>query len=307
MVPMHGDRRTVNCPMQEARLQQLNTDLRSELSSGSLAQLKEMISDFMQQLTDSMSRQGLTHPSAAYPLRSYPEQLGDLTVDHASSSAHSAPHHQLEFHAGKHHVSIDKPREQAQAEARAPVDTASLQQQSLAQSMISEDEIELDLPESRASSVIEEEAGLASRAAESVAESVSEFQYSMDFEGSVYKSPMSGIKSPMPGQQYILIKDGPESEIVSSSLSFVLAAGCLRCWCVFLQGGTVHAAAHSNAQRVIAKSCLSMAWTSTCVKRQLCYSVPCCAVLCCAVLCCAVLYSTVVLYCRYDSASQVRP
>ena len=179
----------------------------------------------MQQLTDSMSRQSLTHPTAS-PLGSYPEQLGNMTVHHASPSAHLAPHRQLESHAGEHHVSIDKPREQAQAEARAPVDTASLQQQSLAQSMISEDEIELDLPESRASSVIEEEAGLASRAAESVAESVSEFQYSMDFEGSVYKSPMSGIRSPMPGQQYFRVKNELRSETVSSSLVFVLAASC---------------------------------------------------------------------------------
>lgn len=212
--------------MQEARLQQLNTDLRSELSSGSLAQLKEMISDFMQQLTDSMSRQGLTHPSAGYPLGSYPEQLGDLTVPHASSSVHSAPHHQRESHAGQHHVITDNTRRQAQAGASVSVHTARLQQQSLAQSMISEDEIELDLPESRASSVIEEEAGLASRDAESVAESVSEFQYSMDFEGSVYKSPMSGVKSPTPGQQYFHGNNEFDPETVSACLSFILAASC---------------------------------------------------------------------------------
>ena len=69
-----------------------------------------------------------------------------------------------------------------------------------AQSAVSESEIELDLAESRASSVIIEEEVAAMHMAESVAESVSDFQYSLDFEGSVHRSPLSGFRSPIHGE-----------------------------------------------------------------------------------------------------------
>ena len=189
------------CSVQEARLQQLSMDLRSELSSGSLSQLKGMISDFMQQLKDSVSRQGQIQPDTAVSLGS-PEplpQMGNLAAGASSSSTQAVlPGPQ----ARQHHVSQKTRRGAVQEESALLQGAAQSQQQTAAQSVTTEDEIELDLPESPASSVIEEEAGPASRAAESVAESVSDFQYSMDFEGSMHRSPMSGFRSPVPGQPF---------------------------------------------------------------------------------------------------------
>ena len=71
---------------------------------------------------------------------------------------------------------------------------------SRAQSVITESEIELELAESRASSVTIEQEVAATHMAESVAESVSDFKYSMDFEGSVHRSPMSGLRSLIHGE-----------------------------------------------------------------------------------------------------------
>ena len=76
----------------------------------------------------------------------------------------------------------------------------SASRRSHAQSVVSENEIELDLAESRASSVIIEEEVAAMHMAESVAGSVSDFQYSLDFEGSVHRSPLSGFRSPIHGE-----------------------------------------------------------------------------------------------------------
>jgi len=177
-------------------------DLRSELSSGSLSQLKGMISDFMQQLKDSVSRQGQIQLVADVSLGSHPEplpQMGNLAARSSSSSTQAVL---AGPQAQRYHVSKERRRGAVQEESALLQGAAQSQQQMAAQSVATEDEIELDLPESRASSVIEEEAGLASRAAESVAESVSDFQYSMDFEGSMLRSPISGFRSPVPGQHF---------------------------------------------------------------------------------------------------------
>ena len=177
-------------------------DLRSELSSGSLSQLTGMISDFMQQLKDSVSRQGQIHAAADVSLGFHPEslpQMGNLAAWASSSSTQAvlaAPQ------AQQYHISKERRRGAVQEESVLLQGAAQSQQQTAAQSVTTEDEIELDLPESRACSVIEEEAGLASGAAESVAESVSDFQYSMDFEGSIHRSPTSGFRSPVPGQPF---------------------------------------------------------------------------------------------------------
>ena len=190
------------CSVQEARLQQLSMDLRSELSSGSLSQLKGMISDLMQQLKDSVSRQGQIQLVADVSLGSHPEplpQMGNLAARSSSSSTQAVL---AGPQAQRYHVSKERRRGAVQEESALLQGAAQSQQQMAAQSVATEDEIELDLPESRASSVIEEEAGLASRAAESVAESVSDFQYSMDFEGSMLRSPISGFRSPVPGQHF---------------------------------------------------------------------------------------------------------
>ncbi len=190
------------CPVQEARLQQLSMNLRSELSSGSLSQLKGMISDFMQQLKDSLLRQGHIQSAADVSLGSHPEplpQMGNLAARASSLSTRAVL---AGPHAQHYHVNKERKRGAVQEESALLQGAAQSQQQTAGQSVTTEDEIELDLPESRASSVIEEEAGLASRAAESVAESVSDFQYSMDFEGSMHRSTMSGFRSPVPGQPF---------------------------------------------------------------------------------------------------------
>jgi hypothetical protein len=176
-------------------------DLRSELSSGSLSQLKGMISDFMQQLKDSVSRQGQIQSADEVSFGSLEPlpQMGNLAARASSSPTHAVL---TGSQAQQYHVSKDRRRGAVQEESALLQGAAQSQQQTAAQSVTTEDEIELDLPESRASSVIEEEAGLASRAAESVAESVSDFQYSMDFEGSMLRSPISGFRSPVPGQHF---------------------------------------------------------------------------------------------------------
>ncbi len=179
-------------------------DLRSELSSGSLSQLKGMISDFMQQLKDSVSRQGQVRSAAHVPLGSHSQvlpQMGNLAAQASSSSTQAVL---AGPQAQQYHVSKERRRGAVQEELALLQGAVQPQQQTAAQSVTTEGEIELDLPESRASSVVEEEAGPASRAAESVAESVSDFQYSMDFEGSVHRSPMSGLESPVPGQPVCL-------------------------------------------------------------------------------------------------------
>ena len=176
-------------------------DLRSELSSGSLSQLKGMISDFMQQLKDSVSRQGQIQSADEATFNSLEPlpQMGNLAAQASSSPTHAVL---TGSQAQQYHVSKDRRRGAVQEESALLQGAAQSQQQTAAQSVTTEDEIELDLPESPASSVIEEEAGPASRAAESVAESVSDFQYSMDFEGSMHRSPMSGFRSPVPGQPF---------------------------------------------------------------------------------------------------------
>ena len=189
--------------MQESRLQQLSADLKSELSAGSLTQLKAMVADFMQQLRDSMLRQSQSHPNAALPLEFATESLPQVGhLGYHQSSIQAAPQEQLQADAKETHEHLSRSRALSdQIEACLSVDMAQSQQQSVAQSVLTEDEIELALPESRASSGIEEEEGLAaSRAAESVAESVSDFQYSVDFEGSIHRSPVSGFRSPAPGE-----------------------------------------------------------------------------------------------------------
>lgn len=177
-------------------------DLRSELSSGSLSQLKGMVSDFMQQLKDSVSRQGQIQSDADVSLGSHPEslpQMGNLAAWASSSSTQAVL---VGPQAQQYYVNKERRRRAVQEESALLQGASQSEQQTAAQSITTEDEIGLDLPESRASSVIKEEAGLASRAAESVAESVSDFQYSMDFEGSVHRSPMSGFRSPVPGQPF---------------------------------------------------------------------------------------------------------
>ncbi len=198
-------------------------DLRSELSSGSLSQVKGMISDFMQQLKDSVSRQGQTQSAADVSLGSHPEplpQMGNLVARASSSSTQavlSAPQVQA------YHVSKERRRGAVQEESALLQGAAHSQQQTAAQNVTTEDEIELDLPESRASSVIEEEAGLASRAAESVAESVSDFRYSTDFEGSIHRSPTSGFRSPVPGQPFCLYSCVlPETDRLSIMIMMII-------------------------------------------------------------------------------------
>lgn len=192
-------------------------DLRSELSSGSLSQLKGMISDFMQQLKDSVSRQGQIQSAdeATFGSLEPLPQMGNLAARASSSPTHAVL---TGSQAQQYHVSKDRRRGAVQEESALLQGAAQSQQQTAAQSVTTEDEIELDLPESRASSVIEEEEGLASKAAESVAESVSDFQYSMDFEGSVHRSPMWGFRSPVPGQPFCLCP-GILPETDRSSLS----------------------------------------------------------------------------------------
>ncbi len=194
--------------MQEARLQQLSVDLRSEVSSGSLTELKDMISNFMQELKDSMLRQSQTQPSVAFSLGSQTEPLSQLgAVANDESPAEVAPVRQRRDHSNNEHDSVSRRRSRpAPEEARLSSNLVHSQNRSLDQSVITEDDIELDLPESHASSIPEEGGLAASPNAVSVAESVSDLQYSMDFEGSIYRSPMSGFQSPAPGDQHIALQ-----------------------------------------------------------------------------------------------------
>ena len=191
---------------QEAKLQQLSIDLKSELTSGSLTELKQMVSDFMQQLKDSMSRQAqmplqVLHPTLGSPSASLPNHSS--SPNPVGLPAHPIPQFApSEFPVSTHaaegavsqmppkpdlsntHVptdSIIRPSGQTsggqEQNAVSNITPHSDSMQKAASVLLSEDEIELDLPESQATSVIEEEFGLAgSGAAESVAESVSDFQ-----------------------------------------------------------------------------------------------------------------------------------
>lgn len=184
--------------MQDARLKQLSTDLRSDLNSSCLTQLKELVSDLVQQLNDSMARQAQTYRQTQPTLA--------LTLGHEASPS-------LE--------TADLPKEPAgrpkqhHAHEAAPLDPihghprhfgheeAFFSRHSRAQSVLTECEADPGLAESRVSSVIAEEEVAASHMAESVAESVSDFQYSMDFESSIHRSPLSVFRSPAAGESTI--------------------------------------------------------------------------------------------------------
>ena len=97
---------------------------------------------------------------------------------------------------------------------------------SRAQSVLTESEAELSLTESRVSSVIAEEEVAGTHMAESVAESVSDFQYSMDFESSIHRSPLSGFRSPAAG--------GPTLGCYLNPDSFVMHELCAVCLSVCL-------------------------------------------------------------------------
>ena len=222
---------------QEAKLHQLSIDLKSELTSGSLAQLKHMVSEFMQQLRDSTSRQshtdalgsgsplglpaqptahhtlsanhglGLSPESALQLAASGQPQLGLLA---GPIAPHTAP---TGLHSAKSSTFAPHPSSSRELQPDSSITNATAQQldssnsiqpQSehayAAESVLTEDDIELDLPQTEADSTIEEEAGLAgSAAAESVAESVSDIQYSMYFEDSAQRSPISAYRSAAPG------------------------------------------------------------------------------------------------------------
>lgn len=189
--------------LQDARLKQLSTDLRSDLNSSCLTQLKELVSDLVQQLKDSMARQAQphrqTHPTLALTLGcdaspsvgptdllslSLPEELSRRPKQHhAHEAAPLDPTHGDPRHFGHEEVLSSR--------------------QSCAQSVLTDSETELGLAESQASSVIAEEEVAATHMAESVAESVSDFQYSMDFESSIHRSPLSGFRSPAAGESTV--------------------------------------------------------------------------------------------------------
>ena len=218
--------------MQEARLQQLSMDLKSDLNASSLTQLKELVSDFMQQLKDSMARQtqtqtrsqtlidtpaqlqvqaqtqaqkqAQTQPSLAVTLQPEPLSLLDTTGLPSSSSPQAEDTYNRRLHSqsgqGDPPDQLSR-RRPASSPLQGSDNEMPSYQQSRAQSVIAESEIELDLPESQASSVIEEEVGMAAAdAAESVAESVSDFQYSMEFDSSIHRSPLSAFRSPTSGE-----------------------------------------------------------------------------------------------------------
>lgn len=185
--------------MQDARLKQLSTDLRSDLNSGSLTQLKEMVSDLVQQLQDSMVKQAYTHrqtqPSLAATQPREPLLLLE-PADLPSSLLIEEPSARPLWQDGEG-ITPPDPTGSALAPCGQYKDQESA---SSRRSVLTESEIELDLAESQASSVMIEEEVAATHMAESVAESVSDFQYSMDFEGSVHRSPLSGFRSPMHGE-----------------------------------------------------------------------------------------------------------
>ena len=186
--------------MQDARLKQLSTDLRSDLNTNSLTHLMEMVSDLVQQLRDSMAKQAhpqrQTQPSYASARPPGPLLLlepPDLPSSSLPEEASARPLCQG--------VTPPDPTGRAPAPCRQYEDEeVSTSRRSHAQRVLSESEIELDLEQSHASSNIIEEEVATIHMAESVAESVSDLQYSMDFEGSVHRSPLSGFRSPMLGE-----------------------------------------------------------------------------------------------------------
>ena len=213
--------------MQESKLRQLSVDLKSELTSGSLTEFKQMVSDFMQELKDSMSRQTqmpvqMVHPtpgssntspprhsSSPTPLGLPAQPIPQLALSDLTQSPHTAEgpaSHMLPvlgssktYAPSNSVIGEDGFKQDALSNITPQTDSMHI-----GESTLSEDDIELNLPESQATSVIEEEFGLAgSRAAESVAESVSDFQYSMTFEGSAQRSPASVYRSPAPGDSAI--------------------------------------------------------------------------------------------------------
>ena len=185
--------------MQHARLKQLSTDLRSDLNSGSLTQLKEMVSDLVQQLRDSMAKQAhLPRQPSHAPTRPHEPLLLLEPADLPSSSSPQQPSARPLRQEGQG-VSPPDPMGEA-SRWQYKDEEISASRRSHAQSVVSENEIELDLAESRASSVIIEEEVAAMHMAESVAGYVSDFQYSLDFEGSVHRSPLSGFRSTIHGE-----------------------------------------------------------------------------------------------------------
>ena len=206
--------------MQDARLKQLSSDLRSDLNSSSLTQLKEMVSELVQQLRDSMTQQAHTHrqtqPSLALTLG--PQPLPLLETAHPLPSSPEELPTGIVLQSGQG-VAPPDPKSEKPGGSRQCEDEEALSfSMSRGQSVLTESEIELDLAESRASSVMVEEEVSATHMAESVAESVSDFQYSMDFESSIHKSPLSGLRSPV------------QSESAVSTPLIVTAS----CKCVFM-------------------------------------------------------------------------
>lgn len=192
--------------MQDARLKQLSSDLRSDLNSSCLTQLKELVSDLVQQLRDSMARQAPTHrqtqPSLALMLEPPASPLlntADLLASSSSQEPSRRPTRQDVHKATPHDPSPTMPgvsMHREDEEARSP-------RPSRAQSVLTEIEAEFGLAGSRVSSVIAEEEAAATHMAESVAESVSDFQYSMDFQSSIHRSPLSGFRSPASGESTV--------------------------------------------------------------------------------------------------------
>ena len=198
--------------VQEARLQQLSMDLRSDLNSCSLTQLKDMVSDFMQQLKDSMARQALmqrqtqgqTGHSMAPGLQPEPLPNLDAETTHSSSHPQRFSTKQLQLHSMQGVSPLHPSTEGSPRSRQEQAENMQLHTHSRTGSVMTESEIELDLAESQASSEIEEEAAASgahhAATVESVAESVSDYQYSMDFESSIHRSPLSGFRSPTPGK-----------------------------------------------------------------------------------------------------------
>ena len=194
--------------VQEARLHQLTLDLRSDLNSSSLSELKEMVSDFMQQMKDSMARQaqtqGHTDPRPILGLQQETLTLSDILVLQPASSPQDQSIRHLHPH-GRHRLGPVDPKEGRRtgliSSKQQEAEEVQSGQYSRAHSVLTESEIELDLSTSQAGSEIkEEQQAAAGHSAESVAESVSDVRYSMDFESSIHRSPLSGFRSPVFGE-----------------------------------------------------------------------------------------------------------
>ena len=165
----------------------------------------------MQQLKDSMAQQaqtqGQTDSKPTLKLQQETPNLSDTAAPHCSSSpqAQSIGHMHPQDRHGVGPVNFKEGKRTGLISfAGEEAEEVQSGQQSHAHSILTESEIERDQPKSQAGSEVEEEEGAAAaHTAESVVESVSDFQYSMDFESSIHRSPPSGFRSPIFGESPI--------------------------------------------------------------------------------------------------------